>query len=292
MLGSSAVRLESLFVVNLVINLPLFWFAGAISWAKPRFWRVVLVATVGALLALPPAMVPWGGWLVSVPAVLLCSALLALLLTGPCSLRQFGAVFGVLWVGLGVSGGAVMILAERFDLFPGIATRAVALAAGIPLALVILQMVWQAFRERKAIKEVLCPFQVRLGAKRLVLTGLVDSGNSLRTPVSRRPVAVVEADCLRPYLPPEVMEALSMGWDALASIPEEWRNRCQIIPYAAVGTPEGLLLVIAPDDMALWEQGRWVPVGGVIGLSLQPVDPQGGYQALLSPSMLQEAEGK
>jgi hypothetical protein len=87
-----------------------------------------------------------------------------------------------------------------------------------------------------------------------------------------------------------MLEALSLGWDALDAIPPGWQHRCQLVPYQAVGTWDGALLVLVPDGLAIWRRDRWVEVSGVIGLAMQPLGPEGQYQALLSPQMLREAE--
>lgn len=293
MSGTSAIRLDILFVMNLLIDFCLFWFAGSLSWEKPRWWRVGAAAVLGAALTLLPAIQPWGAWLLTGLGLFVASILLVMVAVWPCSPLQFAAVYGALWMGVGLAGGAVKAIAERYG--PDVSVTHLSLVgAGVAAALVGLPVVWQGYRERRAVRDALYQFQIRLGVQTLVLTGLVDSGNSLCTPVTRRPVAVVEAERLQPYLPPEVMEALSMGWYALEALPEAWRNRCQLVPYSAVGNPGGALLVITPDELAVWERraGRWVTVGGLLGLAMQPLGPQGHYQALLSPQMLQEAEGK
>lgn len=290
-MGLPAFRLDVLFAINLVFDLFLFWFAGNISWARPRWWRILLAAVVGAALTLLPVSTTWGYQLLTGPAVLVISGLLVLLVVWPCSPRQYVAAFGGLWVVSGAAGGVTMLLAERYTTGP---LTVALVGGGMAGTLVGLQAVWQTYRERRVVCDALCPFQLQLGDQTVVLTGLVDSGNSVATPLTRRPVAIVEVDRLRPYLPPGVVEALSMGWDALAVIPPEWRNRCQLIPYSAVGNHSSALLALAPDRMSLWEKGgrRWVEVSGVIGLTLQQLESQGQYQVLLSPRMLQEAEGK
>ncbi|MFZ5815512.1 MAG: sigma-E processing peptidase SpoIIGA [Bacillota bacterium] len=293
MLGSAAYRIEILFLVNLVINGLLFWFAGSISWARPRWWRILLSAAVGAGFALLPAVAPWGRWFLTAPAVLILSLLLMLLVVWPCSRHQFVSAYGALWIVVGAAGGVNMLLAEQYNL-AGQLLPVVLVAGGVGGGLAGLLLVWQGYRERKVVRDALCPLQIRFGEQRVELTGLVDSGNALRTPVVRRPVAIVEVEPLRQHLPPGVLEALTMGWHALEAIPAPWRSRCQLIPYSAVGSPEGALLAVVPDELRLWDGAgrRWIQVAGVIGLTLQPLDPQGHYQALLSPEMQQEAEGK
>lgn len=279
-----------------MISFLLFWFAGWISWLRPRWWRLLLTAGLGAGLALAPVVTPWGRWLLSGPGLAIASVLLTFFLAWPCSVRQWWAAFGGLWVAVGAAGGGALLMAASRELEPpaGFLLSGIWITAGVALALAGLWVVWQGYRERRTVVESLRRIRIRLGKEALELSALVDSGNSLCTPVGRQPVAVVEAGALESCLPPAVREAVERGWGALDELPEEWQDRCQLVPYAVVGSSGKALLAIAPDELSLWddERGSWVPVGGVIGLSSQSLDPQGRYRALLPLTMLQEVQGK
>lgn len=312
MLAAPVYRLDLLFMGNLLISFLLFWFAGTISWIRPRWWRLLLTAGLGSGLALAPVVAPWGRWLLSGPGLVVASVLLTSLLAWPCTARQWWALFSGLWIAVGVTGGGALLLTGRRGLaavavgdegilaLPDSLGRqagppALWVTLGVVAALLGLVVVWQTYRERQAIKQSLYQVRIGLGEQETVLTGLLDSGNSLCTPVARRPVVVVEAELLRRSLPPAILEALSLGWEGLTAVPEEWRSRCQMIPYTAVGSREdALLLALTPDHLSVWDgqRGRWIDVNGTVGLTLKSLDPQGSYQALLPLRILREAEGK
>lgn len=294
MLSPNNVRLDVLFGLGFMVDFLLFWFAGTISWSKLSWWRIGVAALVSGLLTVVPVLVPWGMVLFRTPVVFLVSVVLTLIVVVPCSFRQFVAVLGGLWCAAGAAGGVVFLLAEKNGLVVALGLPLWLVAAGVVTGMVGLGFIWQAFRERREVRDSLYRVQIQVGGQPVVLTALLDSGNALCTPVRRTPVAVVEAERLRPYLPPALVVALSMGWDALSAIPPSWQGRCQLVPYSAVGTASGSLLVLAPDSVCIWEgkERRWIEVSGMIGLSLQPLDPQGHYQVLLPPPMLVEVEGK
>jgi len=295
-LDAPVLRLDVLFAGNLVISFLLFWFAGWISWLRPRWWRLLLTAGLGASLALAPVLTPWGRWLLSGPGLAIASVLLTFLLAWPCSVRQWWAAFGGLWVAVGAAGGGALLLAASRELEPpaGFRLSGLWVTVGVALALAGLWVVWQGYRERRAVTEAIRRIRIRMGEEEVQISALVDSGNSLCTPVGRQPVAVVEAGALGPCLAPAIREAVERGWSALDELPEEWRSRCQLVPYSAVGSLGKALLAVAPDELSLWDEvrGGWVSVGGVIGLSTQSLDPQGRYRALLPLMMLQEVQGK
>ncbi|MBX5467623.1 MAG: sigma-E processing peptidase SpoIIGA [Firmicutes bacterium] len=127
--------------------------------------------------------------------------------------------------------------------------------------------------------------RLELGGRRVELAMLWDSGNRLRDPVSGRPVAVVEWDAVRDWVPEEVRgwaEAVLAG--RMGSPPERWRERAGVVRYATVAGP-GQMPVVAVDRAWAWDgAGAWqelVPV--MAGFAVGPLSPRGGYRALVAP---------
>lgn len=310
--GLPAVRQVLLFmVINLALDLALLWFAARVARVRYRTWRLWVAALLGSVLALVPMTAarpmpaawpvlaeapaltpgPAGSWLLSGAAVVAGSALLVLLLIWPGTWPQFAAVFGFFWTGLIAAGGLLFLLQERYPaLFT--APPAALVAGGVGVALGGVHLLWQAHRERAEVDDMLYEVEVRVGERRAVLEGLLDSGNLLRTPVSRLPVAVVDCERLRDCLPQAVVEAARVGPQALDRLPAAWQGRCQLVPYAAVGRGDGLLLVVRPDGLSVRpsRRGDWVAVEGQIGLAVGPLDPEGRYAALLPAAMAAEAQ--
>ncbi|MEW8978674.1 MAG: sigma-E processing peptidase SpoIIGA [Symbiobacterium sp.] len=289
-------RWDLVFLINLVLDLALLGFAARVARVRFRVWRLWVAALLGASLAvagpaaLSAAAGGGGGWVVPVAALMAASGLMVLLLVWPGPWGRFAAVFGFFWVGLAAAGGLLYLLAERYPaLFDS--PPAILVATGVGVALGGVHLVWQAQRERAEVDDGLFELEVRLGGARSVVVALLDSGNHLRTPVGRAPVAVVEGERLRSCLPEEVLRAAGGGLDALDGLPPQWQTRCQLVPYAAVGQTGRLLLVVRPDGLAVRPRGRgdWARVEGQIGLTTGPLDPEGRYAALLPGEMVAEA---
>jgi stage II sporulation protein GA (sporulation sigma-E factor processing peptidase) len=284
------IRPGVLLAINFVLDLLLLWSAAKIAWVRSSWWRLSLASLVGAGLAVLPGLGLWGPWLTSGIGVLVLSVPLVLLVVWPSSWSQFATVWGGFWLGLALAGGLVWGLHERYGSLAA-SLSFILVGSGVGLSLAGLYLVWQGYRERREVTDGLYELQVQFGEQTIVLTGFVDSGNSLRTPVGRQPVAVVEIEALVSLVPSEVAAAVHEGWDALTVIPPGWRVRCQVLPYAVVGRPAAALLVVRPDGLAMRPSGGgpWVSVHGQLGLAAQPLDSGGRYQALLPGQMLSEA---
>jgi len=284
------IRPGVLFAINFALDLLLLWSAAKIAWVRPNWWRLSLASLLGAGLAVLPGLGIWGAWLTSGIGILLLSVPLVLLVVWPSSWAKFATVWGGFWLGLSLAGGLVKALEERYG-WSITSLPVILVGSGVGLSLAGLYLIWQAYRERREVADGLYELQVQIGEQTVVLTGFVDSGNSLRTPVGRQPVAVAEIGALGCLVPPEVALALDGGWDALTALPADWRGRCQVLPYTVVGQSAATLLVVKPDGLAMRPDGSgpWVPVHGHLGLTRQTLDAGSRYQALLPGQMLSEA---
>lgn len=91
------------------------------------------------------------------------------------------------------------------------------------------------------------PVSIRHGEKRAFMTALVDSGNLLRDPVTGRPVLVADGEAARQLLSlsPEQLA------DPVGTMEKEMLPGLRLIPYHAVGNPQGLLLGLKADEVRI-----------------------------------------
>lgn len=129
-------------------------------------------------------------------------------------------------------------------------------------------------RLRKRQKNPLWEVELSDGEKRCRVTALMDSGNSLFDPVSKRPVCIVQR---------EVLEQLG-----LLDRPEKFR----LIPYHSIGRQHGLLQAAAAEEVYLQKEGQKLKRENVLlAVSDQPLSRSGRYRMLLHPALLEETKG-
>ncbi len=117
-------------------------------------------------------------------------------------------------------------------------------------------------------------YKVRLrgSLNEIELDALMDTGNSLREPVSGRPVSVVEEESLRRLLGIKIPEKL------------------KAIPYHSIGRSNGIMEGYEVPEMIIKgreENIRWQKV--IVGISKDKVSVNGRYQMILHPDLLSEA---
>lgn len=144
----------------------------------------------------------------------------------------------------------------------------------IPAAVAAAAGVWMTERLKKRRKSPFWEVQLWDRGKSCTVTALMDSGNSLFDPVSKRPVCIVQK---------EVFAQLG-----LFDRPEKFR----LIPYHSVGRQHGLLQAAAVEEMYLQKGGEKLKRKNVLlALSDQPLSGEGRYQMLLHPALLEETKG-
>lgn len=291
------VAVDIVFLINFVTDLA--WLAATASMAgvRARLWRLLAASAAGAAAAVW-AYWPSGRWLTSGPGVVLGSVALLLLAFWPVRLRQGLRLAGIFILTGGAMAGIAMLTGARqgataLALIDPASYPGGLVSAGLLLCLVGARYLLAAFRERARLAKGLYQLTVTMGGREVQIPALMDTGNSLKDPLSGRPVVVVEARSLAGSLPPLVIEAVGAGWDAMDRLPPSWAARCRLVPFRAVGEPGGMLLAFAPDGLLVRKAGAsdGVRVDGLVGLTGHRLHPEGAYRALLSPQIL-DAEGE
>jgi len=283
---------------NCLFDCLLLWATSAVTRTPTSRGRLLAAALTGTgyyllhLLA-EARVVPYYGALRSVPVVVLVSALMLFLAFGRLRLRRLVSVaahfYGIGFAAAGAGMAAAHLLGSpsRPDTIAGFLAASGAI-------LLIAELGWGAVQRSIWQQLYHMPVEIRFGDRSCRLQALVDTGNRLRDPLSGAPVVVAEGEALRPLLPeylqPAVaaMETGDLGPVSRLLSSEEWSARFRVIPYASIGREHGLLIGFRPDEVRIVVDGRSVPVGPcILGLCKGPLDPEGAYQALIHPDLVQ-----
>ncbi len=224
-----------------------------------RRLRALLAAGIGAAYALAAAMS--GGRVMT-------SAALKAAVGAAMALIVFGVSAGTARVTLlffalsAAFAGAVMAGA----MVRGQGVRGAALGAVSPLTLlmafgVLYALFTAAFGVlgRRRLAGGTSRLTLTRGGRSVTVTALLDTGNSLRSPFSGRPVTVCDLTAVEPLLSKEAVHILRSETDAaqaLLKLHEAGESAFFPVPYAAVGRSGGMLVAFRPDSARL--RGRTV----------------------------------
>ncbi|MCL2003588.1 MAG: sigma-E processing peptidase SpoIIGA [Oscillospiraceae bacterium] len=280
------IYIDSLALLNLIINYLLLLATARIGGIGFNRWRVAAAALFGAGYA----VMVWlpGFWFLSgfFWKALSCAAMAFIAFGGvrPARLARLGLLFialsfllggAVLAIGLfmgeGVSGGVPYIPVDFKTLF---------LTAGLSYAVLTLAFKRLGRHGPGETADILAVWDGR----HIRVRALIDSGHTLTDPISGAEVAVLDRAAALTLLPPDaaalidgvllrdaagVMELMgSLGFGA----------RFRLVPYRAVGVDCAFLLAFRPDGVTVGGKKR---PGCLIGISPTPIAE--GFDALVSP---------
>jgi stage II sporulation protein GA (sporulation sigma-E factor processing peptidase) len=122
---------------------------------------------------------------------------------------------------------------------------------------------------------------------------LLDTGNTLLDPISQYPVIVTEFNKIKEVLPNEVQEIFSKSLEGdLKAVTQimgnsSWVGKFRIIPYSALGKPNGMLIGFKPDRVHVLKKGGWHTIENVvIGVYNNKLSKHQHYQALVNPEIV------
>ncbi|MCL6444785.1 MAG: sigma-E processing peptidase SpoIIGA, partial [Alicyclobacillus sp.] len=191
----------------------------------------------------------------------------------------------------GVSiGKGTVISGNRFAYTASL--ESMALLVAIPVSMALLRYSQQRFKEVRMKQAALVQITVSIGEHATTLTGLVDTGNQLRDPVSRDPVCLVEAHAIARLLPNVLQQAATSGGDLLQAVADiddaAWLRRIALVPFRGAGGTQHLAVAIRPDSVTLQQADGAIPIATRCLFALQPnrVSVDGRFQAILHTELM------
>ncbi len=281
----TVVYIDSLFLLNLVVNYLLLLSAARLSGEIIHRPRMALGAALGGVYA-AAVFFPGMGFLLH-PICKLGAAVVMLLCAFGGSRRLLRVCLVFFGVSAAFGGGifAIQLLGGRgLTLNNGIFYSSM----DLPLILLsaagcyaILSLVFRRMGGHGLQRE-LVPAILALEGRQVAFTALVDTGNTLTDPVTNRPVMVAEGEKLKCLFPegeapgPDDFKDPVVALERLSATSR--RGRYRLLPYQAVGVECGLLLALRVDAARVGE----VDYGEIlVALSPNRLSDGGGYSALI-----------
>lgn len=134
---------------------------------------------------------------------------------------------------------------------------------------------WWLEQLKKRKKAGICKVQMCGYGNEIWLDALLDTGNSLREPISGKPVSVVDEDIFN-----------RLEW---VKLPE----KLKAIPYRSIGRENGIMEGYEVPEIVINNEGEqlcWQKV--IVGISKTKVSTDGKYQMILHPDLCRGASEK
>ncbi len=294
------VYIDIVWMVNFIMDFALLWTTGWLMKRRARWTRLLGGAFIGATYALA-LFVPAMSFTTTWPGKALVSVLMVWVALPHRNALDLARLVGVYYLVSFVVAGASV--ASRFAL-PGTtlnhalwSARGVAfttsgetlgLMVGLPLALHGLKRLAARLRRDARIEQSLVDLEIEFDGIAIRCRALVDTGNQLVDPVSRRPVSLVDADVLMPAFPESVRARVAAGANLLDALTEALPNTpFSIVPFQGA-SGRGLTVALRPKAVYLVQADGSRVLGADSLFAVFPgvLSADGTFQAILHPEVM------
>lgn len=262
--------LDSLFLMNLEMNLiVLYLLKHRFGWKSGR-GRLLLASLTGAFCYLALFFLPGNVWIFT-PFMALVSVFLMIKIMLPKRKRRF-LIKAMLW-GYGYSfliAGITRAACKSAAMLSG---KEITFLSVVLLGLMCGSFLSWCIRAEKAHRNRHI-YQVELESEKgnICIRALLDTGNSLKEPISRRPVCLIEEEIL-------------------AKLTLENELFLRAVPYHSVGCEQGLLYGVEIPGMKICLEDGEMEVKHVICAGVgHSLSKKGKYQMILHPALLEDCD--
>ncbi|AFS78319.1 sporulation sigma-E factor-processing peptidase SpoIIGA [Gottschalkia acidurici 9a] len=166
------------------------------------------------------------------------------------------------------------------------------LILGILFGWILFQLVLEYLQSRSIKSKSFIPIIVNFKDKEVNIRGLLDTGNSLKEPMTKTPVIVVQFSAIKEILPEYVQNIFCKysenDLDLITNVLYNASNKIKfrLIPYKSLGKEDGMLLGFKPDKVILDDKEDRQIKDVVIGIYNGRLSNDNEYKALIHPDIL------
>src|SRR5699024_36692 len=133
---------------------------------------------------------------------------------------------------------------------------------------------------------------LEINQTRLYTTGLMDSGNQLVEPLTKKPVIICDVFFLQQWFQEQEFEQLKKAHDELDldAIPKNWESYIHLIPYHSVVGESQFMLAIKAEKLIISTEDEEIVIADVlVGIQFSHLTKDHNYHCLLQPQIMKLA---
>ncbi len=261
--------IDEYFAINFIMDWLVVWFVSKIAIALPDIKRQLLAGFIGSIMALIYVLTGTG-MLVQCVFHLITAMLMTFVLCGFSEIKKIAKVFFLLNVCCMFTAGIM-----NYFFYTGIIQKLLRKVWGSPIGVfavsviatyVILNIMSKKIVQlKKSYRSETYLVTLSLGDKNVKLRALVDTGNTLKDPISSKPVHIVEE---------EKVSELVKGVDI-------YSLKLKIIPFHSIGK-DGVIKAIVIDKMEVEDKEKTIYEKPIVALYQGKLSKKEDYHMLIN----------
>jgi stage II sporulation protein GA (sporulation sigma-E factor processing peptidase) len=296
------IYLDVLILENLVMNYLILAVTAKFARLKVSTLRLFAGAVVGALYVVFIILQPGIKVYYTTIAKILLSIFIVAVTFSPRKILPFIKTLAIFYISTFIFAGAVLAFLF-FNEQGGFVRNGIVYVFGqsqwslmvfsLLTVGIIIKIFWEVIQGKIIREKMLIPVKIAFDNRAIDLSALIDTGNSLKDPLTNMPVMVVEFKALEQLLPQEIKSIFENSReDDLNSVTaiisnSKWFSRFRLIPFSSLGKENGMLIGFKPDFIEIGEEEEKRGVKNVIvGIYNRSLSRDENYRALLGPELV------
>ncbi len=301
------IYLDVLFLENVVINYLILWITMKFSRSRVSSYRLLAGALIGALYVVALVLFPERQFYYTTVSKIALSFLIVAVTFTPARAAAFMKTLVIFYIATFIFAGAAFAFlymdksggfVEDGIIYVYWQSKLNLVVFSALAAIIILKVFWDVIQVKLSKERLLVQLKIIFDNLTADLAALVDTGNSLRDPITNMPVVVVEFAAIKSILPSEIKEIFEKSLESdlgqVTSIVSRssWYSRFRLIPFSSLGKENGVLIGFKPDYIEIEDNSEKRGIYNVIiGIYNRNLSRDESYAALLSPDVVAERSG-
>lgn len=288
---------DSLFLINFIMVYFIFWTVNKFIKNKVKIKSLLLGAFLASLFYLIIVIfIPFKKYLsfFIISATILFSIFIAF---KPKSLKDFLKIFLLVNLVSFAFGGACIAIfyytnfanilggMVNFTL-KNLSLKLLLICIGLSYIIIKLSLNWykRIFFKGQSFYEII----LYKNKENIKLNALLDTGNCLKEPISKKPVLITEFFAIENILTEPLKKIFKNNEenDLEKLLALGYENNIRFIPFKSIGEKNGLMIGIKIDKLEIKSEKPILIKDAIIGISNIKISENGLYNALLNPEML------
>lgn len=157
---------------------------------------------------------------------------------------------------------------------------------------IIITTAFKNIKGKLTKKDMFCNIKININSNTVYTKAIIDTGNFLKEPITKIPVAVVEKDILKGVIPEEILNNLSNIIEGKEIALGEYLSKIRLIPFMSLGKENGMLIGMKADGLAINTQDDVLFIKNIIiGIYDGNLSKTGKYKALIGLELLENKGG-
>lgn len=292
---------EYILIENIIINFIILYVTKMVTRTKTSKLRLFIASLVGSIYTLVvffPSLQFMGKFIIKFSI----SILMIIIALNPerfnFFLKQISSFYMVSFVFAGTVIGIFYILNNNFILtrfsFTDSYELIKFLTIGIALAIILIRYILKYHKTKMDKENFLTNVSISLNNKSVNLITLIDTGNSLKEPISQKPVIIAEYNALKSILPKSLekiyLEKKELDLNSITKIMENIEDKIglRLIPFKSLGSDNGILIGFKPDSINVYLDNETKKIKDeiIVAIYNDKLAQDEQYNGLLHPEIL------